>query len=137
AGGSLRDLALAERVNPARPPMRVAFLAPATHAHWYGTGGFHGRAFEQIDRLWTTVNPKDPAMRFYSWSDAQSDPAALGFKGPCCLDAERRSRLVCCNVERSVGRSHDLYNYIGSQRRMTSIWQHLTIADAAPLVASN
>jgi hypothetical protein len=128
-GGDLGGLALAERVHPSRTRMRVGFLAPATHAQWYGHGQFHGMAMEQIDRLWTTVNPRDPAMRFYSWSSKGSDPQALGFKGPCCLDSERRSRVECCNVEHSVGRSHDLYEYMGSQRRMQSLWLHLSAVD--------
>jgi hypothetical protein len=134
AGGDLGGLALPERVHPDRAPLRVAFLAPATHAHWYGQGQFHGKAMEQIDRLWTTVNPRDPAMQFYSWSAKGTDPQAFGYKGPCCLDSERRSRIECCNVEHSVGRSHDLYEYIGSPRRMEAIWRHLSPADVSLVV---
>lgn len=126
AGGDLSGLSLPERVHPTRPAMRVAFLAPATHAQWFGQGQFHGLAMYQIDHLWMTVNPRDPAMRFYSWSSTTSDPDAMGFRGPICLDSERRSRVTCCNVENSVGRSHDLFDYVGSPRRMASMWHHLS-----------
>ncbi len=136
AGGDLGGLSLPERVHPNRPTMQVAFLAPATHAQWFGEGQFHGLAMNQIDHLWMTVNDRDPAMRYYPWSSQGSNPTAMGLHGPCCLDSERRSRVTCCNVENSVGRSHDLFKYIGSQRRMASIWHHLSQPTGTPAQAT-
>lgn len=131
AGGDLSGLALTERVHPDRPPVRVAFMAAATHNCWFGPGQYHGMAMQQIDRLWLTVNPNDPAMRFYSLSSANSSPEAMGEHGPTCLDYDARSRVTCVNVSKSVGRTHDLYVYVGSQHRMHSMWQHLSTGEVS------
>jgi len=128
-GGNLSGLSLCDCQAEARPPLRVAFIAAATHAHWFGTGRYHGRAMTQIDQLMLLINNSDPAMRFYKWVEKNSSPTAMGLRGPCCLNAEQRSRVKCYNCSTCVGRSHDLYEYMAPQGTMAQMWRHLTHAN--------
>lgn len=128
-GGSLSGLSLCDCRPVARPPVRVAFIAAATHAHWFGAAQYHGQALTQIDRLMLLVNKHDPAMRFYKWVEKNSSPTAMGLNGPCCLSAEQRSRVECYNCTTCVGRSHDLYEYLAPRGTMTQMWRHLTYAN--------
>lgn len=125
AGGQLNGLCLCDQPTGHRPPMRVAFLAAATHAHWFGRNGYHGQAMEQIDHLLMLNNCLDPAMRFYKWIDKCGDPQAMGLCGPTCLDAAARSQVTCYDCSHCVGRSHDLFKYVATGRTMTRVWEHL------------
>lgn len=128
AGGSLSGLTLCDGSAAQRPPMRVAFIAAATHAHWFGPSRYHGLAMNQIDQLMLLVNEKDPAMRFYKWVEKNSSPQAMGLKGPCCLSDEQRNRVSCYNCTVCVGRSHDLYEYMAPRGIMRRMWRHVTFA---------
>lgn len=133
-GGDMDGLALCERVHPARPPVRVAFLAAATDANWFGPGQYHGLAMTQIDDLLLVNNQKDPAMRFYKFIEKGNKPQALGYAGPTCIAATDRHRVHCYDATNCVGRTHNLYDYMMLRRTMITIWRQLTYADrvAAP-----
>lgn len=128
AGGDLSGLSLGGTATTHRP-MRVAFLAAATHAGWFGPNCYHGLAMHQIDRLLLLNNELDPAMRFYRFVETNSNPQAMGLCGPTCLSAEARSRVECYDCSRCVGRSHDLFKYMATGRTITRVWEHLTYAD--------
>ncbi len=128
-GGQLNGLTLSD--PPAQPhvPMRVAFLAAATHAHWYGPNCYHGMAMEEIEHLILLNNEIDPAMRLYKWVEKNSSPQAMGLCGPARLSSDARRRVECYDCSDCVGRSHDLFKYLGTGRTMNRVWQNLTYAD--------
>ncbi|MGI9457878.1 MAG: hypothetical protein ACR2NU_15035, partial [Aeoliella sp.] len=127
AGGDLSGLALPNPVP--RPPMRVAFIAAATHAEWFGPGRYHGLAMTQIDRLFLVNNQSDPAMRFYKYTSKNCSPQALGLKGPTCIAPADRCRVRYIDATDCIGRTHDLYKYTAKRHIMTHVWRHLTYAD--------
>lgn len=112
--------------------MRGVFLAAAYDACWNSPRGYHGRALDRIDTLLTTVNPRDPAMKYFKWVPRDADPLALGAVGPRGLDADRASRVRAYPVAASVGRSHDLDDYLAAPGLMREAWRRLSFADLAP-----
>ncbi|MEX2167915.1 MAG: hypothetical protein WD851_01270 [Pirellulales bacterium] len=129
AGGELSGRMLDARVNPERPPMRAVFMAAALHAHWLCEGQCHGRAMQQIDRLFLVNNPRDPAMRFYHLSATAGKPQALGLCGPTCIDAEVAGSIYQVNASGYVGKNHDLALYVCSRQVMALAWEYLTFEE--------
>lgn len=127
-GGSLSGLRSPERLSEKR--LRAVFLAAAFDAGWLGPACYHGRAMRSFESLLVTVNPCDPAMRFYKLVPRGSDPDALGGVGPICLSADYASRITKRRVSGSVGRSHDLYAYLASPGLMRTAWDRLTFSDS-------
>lgn len=125
AGGSLNGLCLPGAQPENHAPMRVGFIAAATHAGWFGPRSYHSQAMLQIDRLMLLNNELDPAMRFYSLVDKNGRPQAMGLRGPTCLPAGARQRVQCYDCSTCVGRSHDLFKYTATGRTMTGVWKHL------------
>jgi hypothetical protein len=128
AGGELSGLGLDGPIGR-HAPMRVAFVAAATHAQWFGPNGYHSMAMQQIEHLILLNNHLDPAMQFYRFIEKNSNPQAMGLCGPTCLGSESRHRVECYDCSNCVGRSHDLFKYLATGRTMTRVWQHLTYAD--------
>lgn len=129
AGGQMSGLAIPDLVE--RPPLRVSFLAAATHAHWFGPGQYHGLAMNQIDQLLLINNKVDPAMKYYKYISQNSRPQPLGLRGPTCLRPADRHRVRCLDASVCVGRTHDLYMYMASSHTMALVWENLTSADKA------
>ena len=134
AGGSLSELRYAgssagcERCGLG--PMRAVFLAAAYDACWNARGRYHGRTLDTIDTLLVTVDRQDPAMKFFKWVSTTSDPPAMGGVGPRGLDRWQASKVQVRNVVSSVGRSHDLYDYLATPGLMRQTWRRLTFVDA-------
>lgn len=126
-GGSLNGICLQESTTS--HTMRAVFLAAAEDAYWLSPTSYHGNAMHQLDSLLVTINPKDPAMRFFKYLSKTSSPDALGGVGPRGLSSEASSRVRICNVSRSVGQSHDLHRYLAAPGLMRSTWQRLTFAE--------
>ena len=124
-GGSLGNLKIS---NPADlPTFRIALVAAAFDAHWLQPGHFHGRAVSQVDHLTLTVNPLDPAMRFYHLSNGRGRVHALGRLGisnPRSLGSLSK-RVHSLNLTKSVGRSHYLTDYLAATSNMRVIWRNL------------
>lgn len=129
AGGSLSGLRYDGCTACGVTSMRAVFLAAAYDACWNSRRGYHRHALEKFDTLLTTVNPRDPAMKYFKWVPTNTDPPALGGVGPRGLDAERASRVRLQHVSGSVGRSHDLYKYLATPGLMRSAWRRLSFAD--------
>ncbi|MEO0529338.1 MAG: hypothetical protein AAF266_02045 [Planctomycetota bacterium] len=132
AGGSLSGLRYDGCTTCGVTSMRAVFMAAAYDACWNSRRGYHRHTLDKIDTLLATVNPRDPAMKYYKWVPSYGDPPALGGVGPKGLDAEQASRVRLKHVAGSVGRSHDLYDYLSTPGLMTSAWRRLTFSDAAP-----
>ncbi|QDT70765.1 hypothetical protein MalM25_37210 [Planctomycetes bacterium MalM25] len=135
AGGSLSGLAYPGCSACGVSSMRAVFLAGAYDACWNATRSYHGRALDKIDTLLVTLNPRDPAMRYFRFVSKHSNPTALGSFGPRGLNAEQAARVRLMPVASAVGKSHDLYDYLGAPGLMSSAWRRLTFADgetAAP-----
>jgi len=128
AGGSLSGLRYSGRGGPAS--VRAVFLAAAYDACWNSPRAYHGRALDRIDTLLVTVNPRDPAMKFYKWVPRLADPPAMGGVGPRGLTREQASRVSLARVTGSVGKTHDLYDYLSEPGVMSRAWRRLTFADA-------
>ncbi len=127
-GGQLRGLKLSDRVHPQRTPIRVAMVAAAFDADWIQPGRFHGLAMTQIERLVLVTNHLDPVMRFYYFSVGRRRVHALGKKGltqPQTLGSAV-NRVSIVDVTQNVGRSHALFDYLQSNRDMSTVWQNLT-----------
>ncbi|MEN0110255.1 MAG: hypothetical protein AAF805_05990 [Planctomycetota bacterium] len=130
AGGSMNGLRYGFLDTP--PELRGVFLAGAYDACWNAAGRYHGRALDALDTLLVTKNARDPALRFYKWVPREADPPAIGDVGPRGLDASRASRVAVRDVTSSVGKSHDLYEYLGAPGLLRSAWTRLTFADRSP-----
>lgn len=126
AGGSLSGLSYGGR-GPVH--MRAVFMAAAYDACWNAPRSYHGQALDRLDTLLTTINPRDPAMKYFKWVPTTSDPPALGGVGPKGLNPWQASRVRLKHVASSVGRSHDLYDYLSAPGLMSSAWRRLTFAD--------
>lgn len=135
AGGSLSGLSYAAEGH--LQSVRAVFMAAAYDACWNSPRAYHGHALDRIESLLTTVNPRDPAMKYYKWVPVSSDPPALGGVGPAGLNAEQAARVRLLPVAKSVGKSHDLYDYLAAPGLMRSAWTRLTYAEvtAAPTIA--
>lgn len=141
AGGSLSGLRLPTEAAGCdacpRVSIRGVFMAAAYDACWNSTRCYHGRSLDTIDSLLSTVDPRDPAMKYFKWVPRFDDPPAMGGVGPRGLDAEQASRVRLMTVTSSVGKSHDLYDYLEAPGLIRSAWRRLTYADqpAGPVVA--
>lgn len=133
-GGALSGLAYneADDCDGCRRPMRAVFLAAAMDACWLAPNRYHGLTLTQLDSLLVTLDPEDPAMRFFKFVPRLNDPPALGDIGPRGLDAYYATKVRTRNVEAYVGRSHDLFRYLAVPGLMRSAWQRLTFADTQP-----
>ncbi|MGL4515040.1 MAG: hypothetical protein ACRCT8_18295 [Lacipirellulaceae bacterium] len=134
AGGTLSGVCLNEVERAlAQRPMRGVFLAAAEDACWLAPGRYHGHAMQSLETLLVTKNPRDPAMKYYKFVPRKPDPPALGGVGPIGLSAEARPRVATKDVTSSVGRSHDLFDYLAAPGVASASWRRLTFADTAPL----
>jgi len=126
-GGHLGALAITNLRHPQRPPMRVALLAAAFDADWIEPGHYFGRSISRIERLVVTINPHDPAMRFYHLINGRRGVHALGKQGirssATMGTAARRVRQL--NFASDVGRSHALTDYLAANNKMKTVWREL------------
>lgn len=123
AGGRLGSLELNERLHPARPPIRAAFVAAALDANWIRPGGYHGRALEQVDELLLVNNHLDPAMRFYHLA-MESGARPLGYGGTRGL-GQFADRVRSVDVTGAVGRHHAIEEYLASSSRVTRVLEQV------------
>lgn len=131
AGGSLGNLSLgADCPRSELASVRAVFLAAAYDACWNAPRAYHGQALSRIDTLLSTTNPIDPAMKYYKWVPLESKPPAVGGVGPQGLTREQASRVRLMPVASSVGRSHDVYDYLAAPGLMRAAWRRVAFADA-------
>ena len=141
AGGRLGEMQLAERVHPARPPVRAALLAAAVDASWIRPAGYHGRALEQVDQLLLVNNHRDPAMRFYHMAFEGKD-RPLGYGGAFGLNmGEFAGRIRSIDVTGAVGRHHSLNEYLAASGKIGPVLKEVVklpepIVSNASLVGS-
>lgn len=139
AGGSLSGLQVVDPAAAIDRPASHVYLAPAFESGWLAPCRYHGKAMDQIDRLLTTTNPRDPAMRWYPLLSKAITERALGFAGPTGLPRRMANRVQLLSVQGAVGKSHDLQDYLASPGLMRAAWRRLTFADspaATPMLAS-
>ncbi|QDU58654.1 hypothetical protein [Aeoliella mucimassa] len=129
AGGDIGGHSLAGQPLANHAPMRVAFIAAATHSGWFSSTGYHRQALDQIDGVMLLNNRLDPAMRLYHMVEKCSDPQAMGLCGPQYLSADQRMKICNYDCTSRVGRSHDLFKYIANGGTMSIMWNHLTYSD--------
>lgn len=131
AGGSLSGLSL-ERCGGCDPVrLRAVFMAAAYDADWNSPRRYHGRSLNAIETLLSTVDPRDPAMKYYKWVPRLNDPPAMGGVGPKGLTRSQAARVRLMTVTSSVGKSHDLYDYLEAPGLMPAAWRRLTFAGEA------
>lgn len=123
AGGDLSGASLPSTGQHA--PMRVAFIAAATHSNWFGPNGYHDLAMHQIDRLMMLNNQLDPAMRHYDLVETNCSPQAMGLCGPTSLIPGAREQIQCFDCTNCVGKSHDLFDYMSTGSTIATMWQHV------------
>ena len=127
AGGRLGSLHLLERTHPQRLPVRAALLAAAYDADWLQPGHFYSRSLAQLDRLVLSTNQRDPAMRFYHFSNGFRGIHALGKQGlhqPRTLGTATH-RVQKVDFTNEVGRKHSLDDYLAAQSKMAVLWQRM------------
>lgn len=129
AGGDLSGRSLPDAAPDKHRPLRVLFIAAATHSCWFGPHGYHRLAMSQIEHLVMLNNHLDPAMRFYALVPKNCNPQAMGLRGPTSLARGDRKKIECYDCANCVGRSHDLFKYTATGRTMSRAWQHLMYAD--------
>ncbi len=132
AGGSLGGLTLgADCPACGVASVRAVFLAAAYDACWNSPRAYHGLALNRIDTLLSTTNPIDPAMKYYKWVPINSKPPAVGGVGPRGLSREQAARVRLMPVANSVGRSHDVYDYLAAPGLMRAAWRRVAFADVS------
>lgn len=130
-GGSLGGLAYNADCTQCRvKSIHAVFMAAAYDACWNSPRGYHGMTLNRIDTLLSTTNPRDPAMKYFKWVPIDTDPPALGATGPKGLTREQASRVRLMPVADSVGRSHDLYDYLAAPGLMRAAWRRVAFVDA-------
>jgi hypothetical protein len=134
-GGRLDQLPLLSRVHPSRPPIRAALVAAAMDASWLRTGGYHGRAVSQVDRLLLVNNQLDPAMRFYPMSPMGRHSSALGHSGPVGNLGPFASRIQSFDLTEAVGRHHALGEYLAAAGQVNRVLQQVVDLPPAPRAA--
>lgn len=63
----------------------VGLLAPAVDSTWMMSGGRHGRASQNMNRLVLLYNHRDFALRFFRLLSRNPGSQALGYTGPRCF----------------------------------------------------
>lgn len=129
AGGSIQGQRLAHRKYPVRRGVRAVLMSAALDAHWLSPGKRYGLALTQVERMLITVNPADPALRWYPRMDhlLAKGPQALGFVGiPCSLSqSQHAGKVMELNVSCLVGSTHSWQAYEGSPQIMEQVAPHL------------
>jgi hypothetical protein len=132
AGGSLGKLRLDANCPACGvASVRAVFLAAAYDACWNAPRGYHGLALNRIDTLLSTIDPVDPAMKFYRLVTLDKRTPAVGGVGPRGLSREQAARVKLLPVASSVGRSHDIYDYLAAPGLMRAAWRRVAFADVA------
>lgn len=129
AGGAVDSLALADRWHPERQPVQVALIAAAFDADWIQPGHYLGRAVYPVEKMTLGTNRLDPAMRYFHWSNGRGRIHALGKAGPAqpaALGPGLR-RIHRIDFAASVGRSHQLSDYLQAHQEITRFWQQLSL----------
>jgi hypothetical protein len=111
--------------------MRAVFLAAAYDACWNAPNAYHGLALHRIDTLLSTIDPVDPAMKFYRLVTLDKRTPAVGGVGPRGLSREQAARVKLMSVANSVGRSHDIYDYLAVPGLMRAAWRRVAFPDVA------
>ncbi|MBN1853495.1 MAG: alpha/beta fold hydrolase [Pirellulales bacterium] len=138
-GGMQCGCGLSERIHPVRTPLRVVYLAPAVSDSWMLPGFCHEMALSQVDHMLLTINPCDPAMKYFHMSTYRSErsrrcrPMALGAYGVANLAwlGESASRIEQMNVCCAVGRDHLEVSYLAAWNFMTQAWEVASFQDLA------
>jgi hypothetical protein len=134
AGGRLNgSLALRERANTERAPMKAVLIVPALHAHWLGKGQYHGLAMTQVSEMLMLNNCQDRAMRYYHFlTPGRGGPQALGLRGATRINSEYAAKIVTRDMSRYVGSQHDLYRYVCAPGAAGQIWDYTAGPEAEP-----
>ncbi|MEM6331250.1 MAG: hypothetical protein AAF790_13505, partial [Planctomycetota bacterium] len=132
-GGRLNGAALPNRDALPDRPVQAVYLAAALDATWLGPRQAHGCSLRVIDSLLSSTNRRDPAMCLYPIIAVRRHPA-VGYAGPTTLSREYASKVRLRNLAGSVGRTHDMCEYMMAPGVMSAAWRRLTFADrpAAP-----
>lgn len=65
--------------------VRVALVAAAIESTWLGSGGYHGQATKNMDRLMLLYNQRDAVLKRYWLLEKVRQETALGYSGPTCF----------------------------------------------------
>lgn len=130
AGGQFCGNALA-RDNPPDIRPRVALIAPAMTNAWLCPHGAHGLAAGQADRIYSTFNPLDSALKRFHVTTQKTKPRALGYCGvsqPCL--GPHGHLVTQHNISPYVGKSHafDAHTYsrpVMNQVRRYALWHEI------------
>ena len=106
AGGSIAGQTL-PATGPAPRTFRLVLLAAAADADCLLPGHRDGRALSLVERMLTTENCGDRALKWYSRLYGRRGPDALGYVGPlCCGQPGSCEKIELVDVSCSVGK-HD------------------------------
>jgi hypothetical protein len=111
-GGNLDGQSLPaakDNVQKREGPLRAFFVAAAFDCHAFAPGQKFDKAIGQAQEMLVTQNQCDDALRWYPRLYGRGGPDALGFAGPCCVNA---SNLHIFNAACCVGKSHHWESYI-------------------------
>jgi hypothetical protein len=94
---------------------RVVMVAGALHNSWLRPGGYHEAAVKHLDYLLNLYNCCDPLLQRYHMLYKHSHATALGYAGMYTGDlGDVASRIEQGDVCNSVGRSHEISDYLAS-----------------------
>jgi hypothetical protein len=108
SGGSWGAAPPLARIHPDRPPMQVAFLAPAINSSGLGPVGRYPRALHSVERLTIVWNPQDVVLKRYWVVDGCRGQTAMGQTGLCLsgLPAEQWEKIRQWDASPWLGRAH-------------------------------
>ncbi len=122
-GGSIDGRALSDETAPrgaTPPPRRAILLAGALDYDALVPGDRYGQSLNQVERCFFTVNPLDPALRYYYRLDPSEGAHSIGYVGapdPQSI-GYNPFRLEGINVSRQIGRRHGSFHYFNSSTVM-------------------
>jgi hypothetical protein len=117
-GGTINDQAVPFRTQLLPSQVRVALLAAAIDEHALMPEGAWGLAWQALDQLLVSFNPRDPVLKRFRFVDRATNPRALGFVGMPGMIGDGSRNVEQFNVSGCVGRTHDESTYFGSPALM-------------------
>ena len=118
------------------PRLRSVLLAAAIDSDWLIPGHWHGSAMGSVERLVSTVNPKDLILNLYPRLEKRGANEAAGAVGlPLGAMGAEAAKVSLTNVRAELGRKHASKEYLSSPLIMSIIKGEIRRFDESPLLS--
>jgi hypothetical protein len=122
-GGQLAGRVVPNLSKDHRATYKVAMLAAGVEDDGLMPGARFQMAMSSTELLLNYYNSCDPALKRYHFVEKCTKPTAMGYTGVVGESSlgEAVERIRECNVTGIIGKTHDSYGYLASERIMGEI----------------